>query len=130
MSEFKKGDEVKVIGHHWQGGREVEFSQSVVGKTGIVGDPRGDAYLNVHVDGESTVFGLLPSDLQHIGDYAEVEVTKQTVICISDGNISVNHTVGSKKGRVSFTGFRQSGHINIENLDKVIAMLQKLKEEV
>lgn len=125
MSEFKAGDKVLLnkvenafgdLSHHEELPIVVELRET---------DHSSYDFEAYTLDGEyySLVFAKNVSKIAG-------EVTKQTQIRVSDGNISVSHTTNSKKNRVSFTGFGQAGHIKFENLDRVIALLLKLKEEV
>lgn len=138
VETFKEGDRVEVTGHHWAWGGEVEDGQDVIGSTGTVGEPRTDEYLNVKIDGRNTVFGLLPSDLKllsanepTVDTVPHGTVEKQTHIKVKEGNIAVAHVTNSKRNRVSIlkTG-TAVGHIKFDDIDTLISLLTRLKEEV
>lgn len=57
-------------------------------------------------------------------------VVKRTHILVTEGELSVQHTTNSKKGRVGLLKQgRVMGHVRFEEIDTYIKLLEQLKEE-
>lgn len=59
------------------------------------------------------------------------EVKKQTIIHVKDGQLKVQHTTNTKKNKVSIQRMGTSiGKIKFDEIDSLIGLLTKLKQEV
>lgn len=61
----------------------------------------------------------------------EPEVKKQTIVSVKDGALKVQYVTNTKKNKVSIQRMCTSiGHIKFDEIDGLIGLLTKLKEEV
>lgn len=128
MTKFKVGDKVKII-------NEEHDNYGCV--TTIV-----NIYTDETMRPWAEVEGGLNYEMSNAPELDELEfvernedttttVKKQTQIQLSDGKMSVSHTTNCKKSRVSIMHFgTKVGKIQFKDIDAVIELLTKLKEEV
>lgn len=129
MTKFKVGEIVKLNKIENAFGEESHRSRMpmMVRIRSIEGDGDNKVYdYGVETPEGEWISSVYEKNLEEV---LTVKVVKRTQIVVSEGNINVRHTTNSKKNRVSFSGFGQSGHIKFENIDKVIELLNKLKEQ-
>lgn len=136
--EFKVGDKVRVKddADKSASGRSLRGEVLTIEEINDHGDPDVQYFTSVEKDDS----GIWLSEVERVEETKEEPVVstvphgtveKQTHIKVKEGNIAVAHVTNSKRNRVSIlkTG-TAVGHIKFDDIDTLISLLTRLKEEV